>query len=91
MAADGVIHTFIYLLQTFIEWHLLDISHHSVDFLFLFVTRKDSVNVLWWEKVTPEPFDHVVLSCCLLGGKKKKKVLFVDRSGVVTSVLKLLL
>lgn len=54
-----------------------------------FSTRKDSVNVLCWEKVAPEPFDHVVLSCCLLG--KKKKVLFVDRSGVVTSVLKLLL
>lgn len=46
------------------------------------------MNVLCWEKVAPEPFDHVVLSCCLLG---KKKVLFVDRSGVVTSVLKLLL
>lgn len=30
-------------------------------------TRKDSVNVLCWEKVVPEPFDHVVLSCGLPG------------------------
>lgn len=55
------------------------------------------MNVSCWEEVTPEPFDHVVMSCCLPGGggkkerKKKKKVLFVDRSGVVNSVLKLLL
>lgn len=38
----------------------------------IFSTRKDSVKVLCWEKVTPEPFDHVVLSCCLPG----KKVFF---------------
>lgn len=25
---DCVIHTFIYLIQTFIEWHFFDISHH---------------------------------------------------------------
>ena len=47
------------------------------------------MNVLCWEKVTPKPFDHVVLSCCL-PGEKKKKVFFVDRSGVVNSILKLL-
>lgn len=85
---DCVIDTFIYLLQTFVEWHLLDSSHHIQLISYIFLTRKDSVNVLCWEKVTPEPFDHVVMSCCLPGGEKK--VFFVDRSGVVKSVLKLL-
>lgn len=31
------------------------------------------MNVSCWEEVTPEPFDHVVMSCCLPGGGKKKE------------------
>lgn len=87
----------LFFFPSFLNWVTLlwYFPSRSVGFQ-CFLTRKDCVNVSCWEEVTPEPFDHVVMSCCLPGGgkkkrKKKKKVLFVDRSGVVNSVLKLLL
>lgn len=54
-------------------WYRLLLSGTSLIFPIIFSwfpifsTRKDSVKVLCWEKVTPGPFDHVVLSCCLPG------------------------
>lgn len=75
---DCVIRTFIYLFQT---WLRLSDTSSIFPIMFswfpIFSTRKDSVNVLCWDKVTPEPFDHVVLSCRLPG--EKKKYFFVDR------------
>lgn len=80
-AAGGQFGLIVFLAHLFICYRCL-LSNASLIFPFIFSwypifsTRKDSVNVLCWEKVTPEPFDHVVLSCCLPGKKKKKKVFF---------------
>lgn len=64
-------HLFIYLMQTFVEWHVLDISHHIQLISYIFNQEGFCKSVVLG-KVTPEPFDHVVLSCCLPGGEKKK-------------------
>lgn len=63
---DCVIHTFIYLLQTLIEWRLLDISHHIQLISYIFY-QEGFCECVVLETVTPEPFDHVVMSCCLPG------------------------
>lgn len=64
-------HLFIYLIQTFVEWHVLDISHHIQLISYIFYQEGFCKSVVLG-KVTPEPFDHVVMSCCLPGGRKKK-------------------
>lgn len=87
---DCVIHIFIYLTKASVKLHILDSSpSYQVDFLwgffclffgFFLRNRKDSVKVLWWEKVNlPPPWIiyHVVLSCCLSRRKKKNSIFLV--------------
>ena len=65
----GLIVFFTYLFnwcRLFVQWHVSDIFRH-IQSVSIFSTRKDSVKVSCWEKVSPEPFDHFVLSCCLPG------------------------
>lgn len=84
-----VIHTFNLFVTDFCwvapPWYF---PSYSVDFLYFLPGR-----ILWMCCVGKRlPLNHLTMSCChvaYLG--KKKKVFFVDRSGVVNSILKLLL
>ena len=73
---DCVIHSFIYLFQTFLLRGTTLIS----PIIFSWFPKRPPGKIQWMccvgETVTPEPFDHVVLSCLLPGEKKKKYFFF---------------
>lgn len=83
---DCVIHIFIYLIQTFVEWHVLDISHHIQLISFIFNQEGFCESVVLGKRLPP---DHLTMLCCHVA--YLEKVFFVNRSGVVNSVFILLL
>lgn len=83
-----VFHIFIYLIQTFVEWHTLDISHHSQLISYVFYQERVCKSVVLGKGL---PLNHLTMLCCHVAYLGEKKVFFVDRSGVVKLVFNLLL